>query len=140
MRFFISLDRSRHSVEPAARLDLALHVPLRRGQCVATAQGRFPAIEIGDADQRAPQGTDTNTTAQARVFVASYRAPNLFDRKGAPQQEPLYSITSSARASSVGGIVRPSAFAVLRLMTSSKVVACCTGRSAGFSPLRILAA
>ena len=30
-----------------------------------------------------------------------------------------YSITSSARASSVGGTVRPSAFAVLRLMTSS---------------------
>ena len=31
-------------------------------------------------------------------------------------------ITSSARASTAGGIVRPSAFAVLRLMTSSNVV------------------
>jgi hypothetical protein len=34
-----------------------------------------------------------------------------------------YSITSSARASSVGGTVRPSAFAVLRLMISSNFVA-----------------
>src|SRR5262245_41926474 len=50
---------------------------------------------------------------------------------------PLHSITSSARASSVGGTSRPSAFAVLRLMTSSYFVGVCTGRSAGFSPLRI---
>jgi hypothetical protein len=33
-----------------------------------------------------------------------------------------YSITSSARASREGGIVRPSAFAVLTLMTSSNLV------------------
>ena len=33
----------------------------------------------------------------------------------------------------------PSAFAVLRLITSSNLVGCCTGRSAGFSPLRISA-
>ena len=35
----------------------------------------------------------------------------------------LYSITSSARESSDGGTVRPSAFAVLRLITSSYLVA-----------------
>src|SRR5438128_8930466 len=46
----------------------------------------------------------------------------------------VYSITSSARASTVGGISRPSALAVLRLMTSSYLVGACTGRSAGFSP------
>jgi hypothetical protein len=50
---------------------------------------------------------------------------------------PDYSITSSARASSLSGIWRPSAFAVLRLMTRWNLVACWTGRSAGFSPLRI---
>ena len=48
-----------------------------------------------------------------------------------------YSITSSAMASSDGGTVRPSALAVLRLMTNSYLVGVCTGRSAGFSPLRI---
>ena len=35
-----------------------------------------------------------------------------------------HSITSSARASSVGGTSRPSALAVLRLMTSSNLVGC----------------
>jgi hypothetical protein len=48
-----------------------------------------------------------------------------------------YSIASSARASSVGGISMPSAFAVLRLITNSYLVGACTGRSAGFSPLRM---
>src|SRR5438128_206150 len=49
----------------------------------------------------------------------------------------VHSITSSARASSVSGIWRPSVFAVLRLITSSYFVGACTGRSAGFSPLRM---
>src|SRR5262245_44798661 len=49
-----------------------------------------------------------------------------------------YSITWSARSSSAGGIVRPSALAVLRLMISSNFVGCSTGRSAGLVPLRIL--
>ena len=48
-----------------------------------------------------------------------------------------YSITSSARASSVGGTVMPSALAVFRLMYSSALVAYWTGRSAGFSPLML---
>src|SRR5262249_19303896 len=50
---------------------------------------------------------------------------------------PLHSITSSASASSLSGIWRPSAFAVLRLMINSNFVVCWTGRSAGFSPLRM---
>ena len=45
-----------------------------------------------------------------------------------------YSITSSAVASSVGGTSRPSVFAVSRLLTSSNLVGCATGRSAGFHP------
>jgi hypothetical protein len=50
----------------------------------------------------------------------------------------LHSITSLARASSIGGISRPSAFAVVRLMTRSNLVGCSTGMSAGFAPRRIL--
>ena len=49
----------------------------------------------------------------------------------------IYSITSSARASSDGGIDRPRALAVLRLITKLYLVGACTGRSAGFSPLRM---
>src|SRR5216683_3005675 len=69
------------------------------------------------------------------------------DLQGAPQVDPnrkfdptladartrhsaaAYSITSSARASSDCGTVRPSALAVLRLITSSNVVGCWTGKS-----------
>jgi len=62
-------------------------------------------------------------------------------RRTAEQRDELaasdHSITSSARASTVGGISSPSALAVLRLMTSSYLVGACTGRSAGFSPLRM---
>ena len=49
----------------------------------------------------------------------------------------LYSITSSARASTVAGISRPSDLAAFRLMTNSNLVGRITGRSAGFSPLRM---
>ena len=48
-----------------------------------------------------------------------------------------YSITSSARASSVGEISMSRALAVFKFMTNSYFVGACTGRSAGFSPLRI---
>ena len=50
---------------------------------------------------------------------------------------PPHSITSSARASSVGGTVSPSAFAVLRLSTKSYLSGACTGRAAAPSPLRM---
>src|SRR5262245_8290063 len=62
-------------------------------------------------------------------------------RRAAEQRDEVaagaHSITSSARASRVGGISRPSALAVVRLITSSNFVGCMTGRSAGFSPLRM---
>ena len=48
-----------------------------------------------------------------------------------------HSMTSLARSSSVGGTVRPRAFAALRLTTSSPFKACWMGNSAGFSPLRM---
>ena len=49
-----------------------------------------------------------------------------------------YSISWSAWRSSVCGIVSLSAFAALRLITSSNFVGCSTGRSVGLAPLRIL--
>ena len=50
----------------------------------------------------------------------------------------LYSITSLARASSEGGTVMPSTFAVLRLMTSSSLVGNSIGEWANGVPLSIL--
>src|SRR5262245_27646399 len=66
-------------------------------------------------------------------------------RRGAEEGEegtavhgcPHHSITSSAKASSGSGMVKLSVLAVLRLMMKSNLVGCCTGRSWGFSPLRI---
>src|SRR6266436_6285438 len=59
-------------------------------------------------------------------------------RKGSFIFEPPshHSITSSARASSVGGTSMPSALAVCRLITNSNFVDCSTGKSAGLVPLR----
>jgi len=56
----------------------------------------------------------------------------------APQQNSRHSITSSARARSVGGTERPRILAVLRLITSSSFVGCSTGKSPGVAPLKIL--
>src|SRR5262245_486489 len=49
-----------------------------------------------------------------------------------------YSITSSARASSIGGTSKPSALAVLRLVSNSSFVDCSIGNSPGLAPLKIL--
>src|SRR5262249_11554791 len=73
-----------------------------------------------------------------RLLRARLERPH---RRAAEQRDELaafHSITSSAVASSVGGRSRPSAFALLRLITSSNFVGCSTGISAGFSPFRIL--
>src|SRR5215469_9721894 len=52
-------------------------------------------------------------------------------------KEGRYSITSSASASSLSGIVKPSVLAVLRLITNSNLVDCITGSTAaGFSRVR----
>src|SRR6516225_4202654 len=52
----------------------------------------------------------------------------------------FHSMTSSATTCRVCDTVRPSALAVLRLMTKSNLVGCTTGRSAGLAPLRMLPA
>src|ERR1044072_1379732 len=51
---------------------------------------------------------------------------------------PSHSITSSAATSSVEGMVTPSDFAVLPLITNLNRVGCSTGRSAGLAPFSIL--
>src|SRR6516165_3181172 len=61
-------------------------------------------------------------------------------RRAAKQRDnlpPSHSMTSSAVICMISGTVMPSAFAVLRLMTSWTLVGCITGSSAGFSLLRI---
>src|SRR5262249_4120935 len=76
---------------------------------------------------------------QPRDGTASGDASAERDDDKNADPEPPHSITSSARASTEGGIVRPSALAVLRLISKRSFVGCSTGRSAGLAPLMILA-
>ena len=55
-----------------------------------------------------------------------------------PEIGSPHSMTLSARLRIVGEMVRPIAFAVLRLMSNSNVVGSSTGSSPGLAPLRIL--
>jgi hypothetical protein len=59
------------------------------------------------------------------------------NRTHAARQEWSYSITPSARPSRESCTVMPSAFAVFKLTTNWILVACYTGRSAGFSPFKM---
>jgi len=64
------------------------------------------------------------------------------DDQPVPQEpaagSPRHWMISVAWARTDCGMVSPSAWAVLRLMTKSNLVGCSTGRSAGLAPLRIL--
>ena len=71
------------------------------------------------------------------LIVLSVPPDRISARGRLRRPPPDHSITSSAATSNLSGTVSPSAFAVLRLMTSSNLVGACTGRSPGFAPLRI---
>src|SRR6516225_2839814 len=75
--------------------------------------------------------------SRRRLLRARRERPGCRGTDQRDEVAPLHSITSSAMASTPGGIVSPRAFAALRLMTNSNLVGCNTGRSAGFSPLRM---
>src|SRR5215831_8876154 len=88
---------------------------------------RRPAVDESDHRRR-------------RLLRPCCQRPKGRRRRAAEQRyelAPLHSITSSAVASSLSGTVRPSILAVEALMTSSNLVDCTTGKSAGFAPLRI---
>src|SRR5262249_30653977 len=90
--------------------------------------GRFAVEESDDLHRRLLRAR--------RERPCSRRAAEQCDEV-APFHLRGHSMTSSARASSLSGIWRPSALAVLRLITNANLMDCITGRSAGCSPLRI---
>src|SRR5262249_14836469 len=85
-------------------------------------------------------GAENTDDRHARLLCVSLHRPSHC-RTGDEQDElaPPHSITSSAATSSLGGTVRPSTFAVMRLTTRSNLIGCSTGISPGFAPCRILA-
>src|SRR5262249_51709395 len=118
---------------------------------VADGEGDIGALHIaeiahpaakGPEDVHPRGGGERRQQADERPTCRLLRARRERPRgcRAAESQDelaPVHAITSSARASSVSGTVSPSPLAVLRLSTSSYLVGACTGRSAGFSPLRI---
>src|SRR4029453_6901886 len=109
--------------------------PVRRAGArwqLGGARGVYPRSWGPELTCRARVKNSTGFPRAARCRPRSRRAAEQRD-----ELAPLHSITSSARASSVGGTVRPSALAVLRLITSSYLVGACTGRAAGLFPLGV---
>src|SRR5450755_3475161 len=94
--------------------------------------------EVGEFLRRTPNRVGNRRGNFQASKSANYQGCGIrLTRKPSDERTLLHSITSSARPSSEIGTVIPSALAVLRLRMSSTFVACCTGRSEGFSPLRM---
>src|SRR5262249_2811229 len=98
-------------------------------------------LREGGGPQAPPRrrgGAEHAYGAPLRLLRARRKRPR---RRAAEKRDELaslhHSITSSAVICMISGTVRPSALAVLRLITSSNLVGCTTGRAAGFAPLRM---
>src|SRR5262249_52861960 len=109
---------------------------------IGPAQLLQPLLECRDLEARFRIVRDpSHQHADAPHALALLRARRERPRCRAADERdevaPLHSIPSSAVICMISGTVRPSALAVLRLITSSNFVGCTTGRSAGFAPLRI---
>src|SRR5215475_13281795 len=91
--------------------------------------------------QRSGRAQESDGRQLARLLPLRHHRPSSRAAEQRDEVAPSYlrghSITSSAVCRNGSGMVRPSAFAVLRLMTSSNLVGCWTGRSLAFAPLRI---
>jgi hypothetical protein len=94
-------------------------------------------ITPGQAAEAEGRGIKETDHRYRRSLRARRERPRCRPAEQRDERAPLHSITSSASASRLGGISTPNAFAVARLMTSSNLVASSTGRSPGFSPLRM---
>jgi hypothetical protein len=81
--------------------------------------------------------TDTTASAPNGALSGGARARRPTSTLGWAALRDSYSISWSVRSNTDWGILSPRALAVLRLITSSNLVGCWTGRSAGLAPLRM---
>jgi hypothetical protein len=106
---------------PSASMMILFNLtPRDRQRCRGVASGYWGAPVVAGHEERWLLLTESG--GRQPTFVAARNC---------------YWITSSAVATRISGMVRPSAFAILRLMASANLVGRTTGRSAGFSPLRM---
>jgi hypothetical protein len=157
---------NRHRCEPTGMNLCALMIQQRKmredhkagckclTKCDATNDRRRASV-VGvkkrAATHRPRGGWDEGSILRTTFFAYKNKKATLYlsgflvylTDKGGQQQvlsqsSSVYLITLSARWSRSTGIVRSICFAALRLMTNSNFVACCTGKSAGLAPFKIL--
>ena len=117
------LDQTVYDSLPRSRLGRAVYADHRRQSFRHSSCAAWSLCVSGEAAGR----------MRARSFFCTPCESRRVTRTG----PKIYSITSSTRARIKGGIASPSASAVLRLTTSSNLVGCSIGRSAGLVPLRM---
>src|SRR5262249_21602382 len=123
-----------------------------RGVAVGCARHEFDIVRLMESGglQSLAQSGDARCVAQCHPWIeeANLRDPGWLLRarrerprcRAAEQVDelaPSHSIPSSAATSSLSGTVSPSIRAVWWLITSSNLLACTTGKSAGLAPLRM---
>src|SRR5262249_38110439 len=101
---------------------------VEKGLVNGSAKRRRRAIWTDIADTSDPVGKLRPRRERPRCCRAAEQRNEL---------AALHSITSSARASRVGGTSSPSVLALFKLITRSYLVGCWKGRSPAFSPRRI---
>jgi hypothetical protein len=100
-------------------------------------EGRSVPDRLAAGDYRIEAGRGGKVAAASASVIATSKAtsdPGHLMQSAKAGSRELHSITSVAIARRAGGTVRPSSLAVVRLITSSKMVVCSTGRSPGFEP------
>src|SRR5262245_21706138 len=121
---------------------------LRHSIAIRIVEGDVLAFEVTEIAQPVTEGVPVervvdNADARDLPRLLRARRERPRSRRAADKRNEvaaLHSITSSTMESTACGTSMFSARAVCKFMTSSNLVDCSTGNSAGFSPLRILPA
>jgi hypothetical protein len=127
-----------HITEPLATVDAKLFavILLFSGQrSLLAIVGISP---LGHGETNATREKLVRTASVSGIYFRSQSLPGSANCGPMHRsKQRVHSITSLAVICMISGTVRPSALAVLRLITNSYLVGACTGKSAGFSPLRM---
>src|SRR5262249_6533051 len=126
----------RQSIKPAVGPSELEDDILALGETVFSQAPAKAFHQIGVGARRSP--THEPDHRHRRLLRAPCEPPcRRAAEQGNELTPPHHSIPSSALACKVSGTARPSALAVFKLTTSSNLVGCMTGISAGRAPLRI---
>src|SRR5262249_47990851 len=132
------------------QLGRELWKPLGTGMCPSPLDGDGFSLHVSEAAQAVLESIFESWAGVEHTYPRNLRELLRLSADGRYTEQKRergderddtavdHSMTVSARRSSDGGMLSPSALAVLRLMTSSNLVGCSTGRSLGLAPLTIL--